>query len=69
MDQERPYLFYEAIWAQFVGVEHDTDMLCLALYFVVNLYVTYMLEKQEKTSLHRIGRAILFYAFDHPFDG
>ena len=69
VDQERPYLSYEAIWAQFVGVEHNTDMLCLAIYLVVNLYVTYMLEKEGKKSIHRIGRAILFYAFDGAFDG
>ena len=69
VDQERPNLFYEAIWAQFAGVEHNTDMLCLAVFFGMNLYVTYMLEKEGKKSIHRIGRPLLVYAFDRPFDG
>ncbi len=69
MDQEWPYLFYEAIWAQSAGVENNTDMLCLGVFFDMNLYVTYMLEKEGKKSIHQIGRPLLFYAFDRPFDG
>ncbi len=55
MDQEWPYLLYEAIWAQFAGVEHSTDMLCLGVFFDMNLYVTYMLEKEGKKSIHQLA--------------
>ena len=44
-------------------------MLCLAVFSDMNLYVTSMLEKEGKKSIHRIGRPLMFYAFDRPFDG
>ena len=69
MDQERPYLFYEAMWAPFAGVERNTDMLCLAVFLGMSLYVIDMLEKEGKKSIHRIGQPLVFYAFDRPFDG
>ena len=47
----------------------NTDMLCLAVFFGMNLYVTYMLEKEGKESIDLIGRPLMFYAFDRPFDG
>ena len=61
--QEWPSFYYITTNPR-VHLKWQTDVLCLAVYFDLTLYVSQAIEEERQKLLQRPGRPLLFYAFD-----
>ena len=61
--QEWPSFYYRREISE-VQLDWETDVLCLAVYFDLPLYVSQAIEEEGQKLLQRPGRPLLFYAFD-----
>ena len=64
--QEWPSLYYITLNFQ-LQLNWQTDVLCLAVYFDLPLYVSQAIKEEGQKLLQRPGRPLLFYAFDDLF--
>ena len=62
--QEWPSFFYIEQNSK-LQLDWQTDVLCLASFFRLTLYVSRAIKKERQKLLQRAGRPLLFYAFDH----
>ena len=62
--QEWPSFYYIKYNPE-LQLDWQTDVLCLASYYHLTLYVSQAIKKERQKLLHRAGRPLLFYAFDH----
>ena len=62
--QEWPSFYYRTANSK-LQLAWQTDVLCLAAYFSLTLYISQAIKKERQKLLQRAGRPLLFYALDH----
>ena len=67
LQQEWASLHYIDLIDEFQSDWHRTDVLCLAVFYGLTLYVSQAVEKEGQKLFQRAGRPLLCYAFE-PFD-